>query len=122
MDELNGIRKLSREFLESKHYTLGIVCKTGIQANQVYEAIRELHPDVHLLDFRSESFHEGITVTFSHMAKGLEFDQVIVPFVDGLTYQTELDRSLLYVACTRAMHILHLTCSGKITAFLQSLD
>ncbi|BFH64362.1 HelD family protein [Paenibacillus azoreducens] len=117
-EELDGIRELCRQFLNSKLHSLGIVCKTKTQAEQIVHAIKELHADVHLLDFTSEVFHEGITVTFAHMAKGLEFDQVIVPFADRETYQTELDRSLLYVACTRAMHSLYLTYSDEIAPFL----
>lgn len=45
----------------------------------MYESIRGLQGSVNLLDFSSERFEEGITITFAHMAKGLEFDQVIVP-------------------------------------------
>lgn len=117
-EEMDGIRGLCRNFLSSELHSLGIVCKTKAQAEQVVQAIKGLHADVHLLDFDSEVFQEGITVTFAHMAKGLEFDQVIVPFADRETYRTELDRSLLYVACTRAMHRLHVTYAGEITPFL----
>ena len=46
------------------------------------------------------------------MAKGLEFDQVIIPHVTAKNYHTDLDRSLLYIAVTRAMHGLTLTWSG----------
>ena len=38
-----------------------------------------------------------------------EFDEVLVPFASFENYQTEVDRSLLYIACTRAMHHLTLT-------------
>lgn len=44
-----------------------------------------------------------IIVCTSHMAKGLEFDRVIVPNASGRTHRTEMDRNLLYVACTRAI-------------------
>jgi DNA helicase-2/ATP-dependent DNA helicase PcrA len=52
------------------------------------------------------------------MAKGLEFDEVIVPFVTDKDYRTEIDRSMLYVACTRAMHKLYISASGNISTFL----
>lgn len=52
------------------------------------------------------------------MSKGLEFDQVIVHDVSDVLYKTQLERSLLYIACTRAMHKLDLVCCGKITTFL----
>ncbi|WP_339321672.1 UvrD-helicase domain-containing protein [Paenibacillus sp. FSL W8-0194] len=119
--EMDGIRALCRRFLNGKLHSLGIVCKTKAQAERVVQGIGDLHADVHLLDFDSDGFREGITVTFAHMAKGLEFDQVIVPFADRETYFTELDRSLLYVACTRAMHRLHVTYAGEITPFLKQV-
>ena len=53
------------------------------------------------------------------MAKGLEFDEVIIPQTDDRNYHSEIDRSMLYVAVTRAMHRLTLTYSGtKHTPFI----
>lgn len=53
------------------------------------------------------------------MSKGLEFDEVIIPNVNKESYESEYDRSLLYIACTRAMHKLILTYSGNLTGFLE---
>lgn len=52
------------------------------------------------------------------MAKGLEFDEVIVPNVSDEVYHAEYDRSLLYIACTRAMHKLSLFHSGTLTKLI----
>lgn len=52
-------------------------------------------------------------IASAQMAKGLEFDQVLVPFANAEHYSTKMDRSLLYIACTRAMHRLTLTYSGE---------
>ncbi|MGG4103456.1 UvrD-helicase domain-containing protein [Paenibacillus lautus] len=116
--ELEFIQDLSCHFLDSGMQTMGILCKTSSQARQVYESIRELEGSVNLLDFSSDRFQDGITITFAHMAKGLEFDQVIVPFADAENYRSEMDRSLLYIACTRAMHKLSLTYSGEPAPWL----
>lgn len=105
-------------FKQSEHRTLGIVCKTQAQAERLYEQIKHAHRTIHLLNFSSETFHEGVIVTSVHMAKGLEFDQVIVPFVDAGNYKTAMDRSLLYIACTRAMHVLAVTFHGERSSFL----
>lgn len=115
--EFEEIRKLSREFLNSDRNALGIICKTQAQADTIHQALKDLDDHVYLLSFDSDEFHEGIIITSAHMAKGLEFDQVIVPFVDESTYHTDLDKSLLYIACTRAMHKLDLTYSDKISPF-----
>jgi len=60
----------------------------------------------------------GILITSAQTAKGLEFDEVIVPHADNKNYNTETARSMLYVATTRAMHRLTLTYSGTITGFI----
>ena len=52
------------------------------------------------------------------MAKGLEFDEVIVLDVDSRQYVTAADRNLLYVAVTRAMHKLMLLHRGEAAGFL----
>jgi len=57
-------------------------------------------------------------VCTAHLAKGLEFDHVVLPEVNETNYQTDMDRNLLYVGCTRAMHRLTLTATGEVTMFL----
>ena len=44
---------------------------------------------------------------------------MIVPQVDDTNYATEMDRAMLYIACTRAMHELHLTHTGPLSRFLK---
>lgn len=61
---------------------------------------------------------KGIIVTSSHMAKGLEFDEVIVPYVNAKNYNSVIDKSMLYVAVTRAMHRLTLTYNGRPSEFI----
>ncbi|MBT2557412.1 AAA family ATPase [Hymenobacter sp. ISL-91] len=115
-EELDMLRQLLAAFGNSGNQSLGIICKTQHQAEQVQEALSA--PNVHLLTDESSSFKEGVIITTAHLAKGLEFDEVVVPFAAARTYQTEVDRSMLYVACTRAMHQLTLTYTGQPTGFL----
>ncbi|TYZ10956.1 AAA family ATPase [Hymenobacter lutimineralis] len=117
-EELQAIQQLLANFQTSGRHSLGIICKTLRQAEQTYEALQA--PDVYLLTDESTKFKEGIIITTAHLAKGLEFDEVIVPFASARNYKTEVDRSMLYVACTRAMHQLTLTYTGEQPAFLQA--
>lgn len=117
-EELAAIQQRITTFQHSGHHSLGIICKTQRQAEQVYQALQA--PGGQLLTAESTTFKEGVIVTSAHLAKGLEFDAVLVPFASARTYATEIDRSMLYVACTRAMHQLTLTHSGELTAFLSS--
>jgi DNA helicase II / ATP-dependent DNA helicase PcrA len=52
------------------------------------------------------------------MAKGLEFDQVIIPDADSKNYQSDVDRGLLYIACTRAMHKLDIFYLEQLIEFI----
>ncbi|HEY8513794.1 MAG TPA: ATP-binding domain-containing protein, partial [Cyclobacteriaceae bacterium] len=63
-------------------------------------------------------FRDGVVITTVPLAKGLEFDEVIVPFASADNYGTEGDRRLLYIACTRAMHRLTVTHTGKRSPWL----
>ncbi|SET54160.1 HelD family protein [Hymenobacter actinosclerus] len=114
--ELDTIKQLLEAFHGSGNQSLGIICKTLPQAEQVYEVLQG--PNVHLLTDESSSFQEGVIITTAHLAKGLEFDEVIVPFASAQNYRTEVDKSMLYVACTRAMHQLTLTYTGELTTFV----
>jgi len=115
-EELAALQQLVLAFQRGATQSLGILCKTLRQAAQVQRALQGL--GVQLLTAESTSFKEGIILTTAYLAKGLEFDEVIVPFASAATYKTEVDKGMLYVACTRAMHQLTLTYSPTITTFL----
>ena len=114
--ELAQVAELITAFKSSGNHSLGIICKTQRQAEKAHQALQA--PDVHLLTEESTTFREGVIITTAHLAKGLEFDAVIVPFASARTYKTEVDKSMLYVACTRTMHQLTLTYSGELTQCL----
>lgn len=53
------------------------------------------------------------------MAKGLEFDEVVIPRADNRTYCSQMDRGPLFIACTRAMHRLTLLYTGELTGLIK---
>lgn len=87
-------------------------------AKHLYHSLQEID-GIHLLNFNSNEFKDGVIITSCHMSKGLEFDQVLIPDVSNEEYQSEMDRKMLYVACTRTMHKLSLTYVGKKTKWLK---
>ncbi|HBH0492243.1 TPA: AAA family ATPase [Clostridioides difficile] len=116
-DEINKIKIEIEEFKKSDNATLGIILKIDNDAKAVYDALREEY-SVHLISSESSSFTKGVSITSIKMSKGLEFDEVIVPSVNNKTYYSDYDRSLLYIACTRAMHKLKLTYTGELTQLI----
>ncbi|MDT8410446.1 MAG: ATP-binding domain-containing protein, partial [Wenzhouxiangellaceae bacterium] len=120
--ELDAIVMRIEEFRASGHQGLGLICKTRRQAAKLHKALGMRLDDIHLLDTQSAAFSGGVVVMGAHLAKGLEFDRVIVPEATAANYATDMDRNLLYVACTRAMHRLSLTHVDDLTGFIGALD
>lgn len=117
-EELTAIAGLIAAFKRSTYKSLGIICKTEAQAEEITERLKPHTDNIYFLSNRSSAFAKGIIVTSAHMAKGLEFDEVILPRTDDKNYNTPIDRSMLYVAVTRAMHKLTLTHAGKPSRFI----
>ncbi|TVQ08997.1 MAG: helicase [Balneolaceae bacterium] len=117
-DENRAILGKVRAFLASDYHTLGILCKTQKQASVLHSYLERHGISAHLLTPGSSTLNAGVLIASAHLAKGLEFDQVIVPHTDEQNYKTDVDRSMLYIACTRAMHRLTLTHTGKRTGLI----
>lgn len=116
-DELNRIKIEIEEFKKSDNATLGIILKTDNEAKAIYDALKQEY-SIHLISSESSSFTKGVSITSVKMSKGLEFDEVIVPSVNDKIYYSNYERSLLYIACTRAMHKLKLTYVGTLTQLI----
>jgi len=116
---MRSVSERVADFQQSGYKSLGIICKTQEHAGDVYREVAQTCPEATLLDSASKGFPGGIMVVSSHLAKGLEFDSVIVPDVSAKDYCTNVDRHLLYVACTRAMHCLCLCYSGECCKFIK---
>lgn len=109
VEELSGIMGLISTYRKSGYKSLGIICKTEQQAREMADMLKSYANDISFLSSQSSAFVQGIVITSAHMAKGLEFDEVIIPQTDERNYRSEIDKSMLYVAVTRAMHRLTLT-------------
>jgi DNA helicase II / ATP-dependent DNA helicase PcrA len=116
-EEAKYVKELIAEFNESGLQSLGVICKTSEQAQVLFEELNM--QGIHLLTPDSTSFKQGVIITTAHLAKGLEFDQVIIPFASARNYSTEVDKSMLYIGCTRAMHRLTLTYANEKSPFIK---
>jgi DNA helicase II / ATP-dependent DNA helicase PcrA len=117
-EEEEELKRLVSRFRSSGHTSLAVICKTPRQAETLSNLLHA--PDVFLLTEESTSFRAGVVITTVPLAKGLEFDEVIVPFVSADQYHSDLDKRLLYIACTRALHRLTLTFAKERSRFLVS--
>ena len=117
-EEDRFIREYAERFRSSGYASLGIILKTNADAKAFYDRISPMLPDAVLLTPESKEYKNGISICSVRMAKGMEFDEVIAAGVDADRCRTDFDRDLLYIACTRAMHQLVLTGTGKVPEFI----
>jgi DNA helicase-2/ATP-dependent DNA helicase PcrA len=110
-----------RDLQASGYESLGIICKTAAASLVVYEILTQ-QISLRLITAVSSEFHTGPVVLPVYLAKGLEFDAVIVCGVKQANYAGELGRKLLYVACTRALHQLRLVYADELAESLKAVD
>ena len=98
-----------QHYQEMCHQTIAIICKTAGESQLVYQQLSS-SLSLRLIEKRTISYEVGIVVVPSYLAKGIEFDAVII--YDSSQYTLESERRLFYTACTRAMHELHIASIG----------
>lgn len=112
---------LLQSLVENGHQTIAVICKTAKESIEVYERLKDQLALTHISK-ETLSFKKGIYVIPSYLAKGLEFDAVILSDASKEQYFKESERKLFYTACTRAMHELHLYSVGEVTPFLDGVS
>jgi len=101
---------------------LAVIGKTLDECKTLYSYLRSSVPKIQLITGVEDEYGGGILVVPAHLSKGLEFDAVIIADASASRYTESLiDSKLLYVATTRAMHILDIHCLGEPTALLTGL-
>lgn len=113
----DAIVKGIQAYLAEGFETIAVVCKTEKASQKLYSRIKDL-TDIKLITAEGDRIEKGIVVIPSYMTKGLEFDAVIVHDASKESYCSELDRRLLYIACTRALHRLALYYCGSKSWFI----
>jgi DNA helicase-2/ATP-dependent DNA helicase PcrA len=114
------IIELTKECGAKGFKSAGIICKTEKQAEILYNLLKEKQDlKITLLTEKSEKFDNRLVITTAYLAKGLEFDCVVLPESGSDNYKNEIDRQMLYIGITRALHSLTLLYTGELTEFLK---
>jgi DNA helicase-2/ATP-dependent DNA helicase PcrA len=103
--------------------SIAVLCKTAKHCYQLQQLLMESVQDTFpVVSNFSDSSRPQASIMPSYVAKGLEFDSVIVADADAETFsQLEYDSKLLYLSLTRALHDLHIYWVGDIAHALRSV-
>ncbi|WP_346353859.1 HelD family protein [Azotosporobacter soli] len=113
-------------FMERGAKSIAVITKLERQAVELYAALKaeraetECELPLCLVSGDGATYRGGISVLPVALAKGLEFDGVIVWDASEEAFKdTPFDARLLYVALSRAMHNLHILYQGEMTPLLR---
>jgi len=107
-------------YTEKGYRSIGILTRTKKEAVEAYRFLKGRVP-VKAVVSGEEEYAIGAVVMPAYLSKGLEFDVVIIYNAGSGNYCREEERKLLYTACTRALHILRVYYSGRLTPLIPAL-
>ena len=98
---LNDIKSL-----KSEYSSIAIITKDDLEAQKLYNLLKD-EVNISYLSLETKGFSKELLLLPAYLAKGLEFDSVILYNDRNNSYKSN-ERNLLYVACTRAQHELYI--------------
>lgn len=118
------IAKKIIEYKEKGYKTIAVISKTDLLSNYINDDLSALGisiPNVSETDDLSDERFRICTIS-NQLAKGLEFDAVIINNANENIYSSSnsLDMKLLYVAVTRALHELDIVYTGEVSKPLKN--
>ena len=96
LNDLNNLTNISK--------SVAIITKDNTECDKIYDYLKD-KIDIVKIDNGSDKFSRKLVIVPSYIAKGLEFDSVIVYTSKDNKY-TKDEKYLFYVACTRSQHNL----------------
>lgn len=111
-EQAEVIRQTAQSFQERGYASIAMICKTQREADDLHRRVAHMMA-ARRIDKHTGAFSQGVVVIPAYLAKGVEFDAVVVADGSEVTYARDMERELFYTACTRAMHELCVVTVGK---------
>lgn len=122
-DELiQNINDRINTYIKQGYKSIAIIGKDMAECENLEKKLRAIRKDIKLIRGKDSEYNSGISIVPSYLAKGLEFDCVLLSNVSKEKYgNNSLDIKLLYVSITRAMSKLDVFYEGKCSIETLSL-
>ena len=114
------IEKLKQN--DERKQTTAIIGKSLAECEALYEALQKRGVKTTLIRTENQRLVPGTLIVPSYLAKGLEFDAVIMWNANKQNYHDESERQLVYTICSRAMHQLDIFAAGELSPLFDTVD
>lgn len=105
--QIQAIENQVKQWMLEGYQSIAVIGKTPKECTRIQKLLeKRKHIQTKLLEGKEEEYETTIVVLPSHLAKGLEFDAVIIATIKDCYGILDLELKLLYVAMTRALHRL----------------
>lgn len=104
------------EFCDKGYKSVGIICKNETEMENVSKDFEKNGIPFHFIRKSDCEYDAGVCLLTPYLAKGLEFDAVIINNASEQVYNSDsaIDMHLLYVASTRALHEMSVLYDGNL--------
>lgn len=114
-----GIMEKIKELKKLDYKTIAVICKTMDDCTKMSKLMGKGKDGPKIITGSEKEYKGGIVIVPSYLAKGLEFDAVLIAGASTEEYEeNELDIKLLYVAMTRPLHKLYIYYNNDLTKLL----
>ena len=120
-EDLDSLHVLMAKDIEDYYVagyeSIAVICKTQQESGKLQKSLQK-YTTKKIQTIDEHEIRKGTLVIPAYMAKGLEFDAVLIYNVSKDNYSSALDKKLIYIGCTRALHELSLYYVGSKSIYL----
>lgn len=122
IEQINIIKNILKQYKENEYKTVAIICKDEEEALLIHKKLKSENIEINIITNTDRQYDGGVCIITSYLAKGLEFDGVIISNASEEKYDSNknIDMKLLYVAMTRPLHELNVLYNNIIVKPLKT--
>ena len=115
-DQIQIIKTIIEQYKENEYNTIAVICKNEEEAIFINSELKKENIITNNITDSDTQYKGGICTITSYLAKGLEFDGVVIADASNSRYNAskDIDMKLLYVAMTRPLHELNVLYNNNI--------